>query len=90
MIEIKGIFDESDGLAKISFKDNGIGIPEEILHKVQEPFFTTKSQGTGLGLAVCFQVARLHGGNIEVQSRQGEGSVFTVILPVKAEQGKAA
>jgi PAS domain S-box-containing protein len=89
MIEIKGVFDDRDGLAKISFNDNGCGIGEDILHKVQEPFFTTKSQGTGLGLAVCFQVARLHGGKIEVDSCKGKGSVFTVILPAKPEPKKA-
>jgi signal transduction histidine kinase len=89
MIDIKGAFDEHNGLVKISFIDSGCGIPEEIIHKVQDPFFTTKSQGTGLGLAVCFQVARLHGGNIEVASTKGKGSVFTVILPVKPAQGKA-
>jgi len=88
-IAIKGIIDKDSGQVKVSFADDGCGIPEEFLHKVQEPFFTTKSQGTGLGLAVSFQVARLHGGNIEVSSSKGKGSVFTVILPVKPEPEKA-
>jgi signal transduction histidine kinase len=83
MIEIKGVFDGGNGVAKVSFKDNGCGIEEEILQKIHDPFFTTKSQGTGLGLAVCSQVARLHSGKIEVTSCMGKGSVFTVILPAK-------
>ncbi len=89
IIEITGIIDGLNRLAKVSFKDNGCGIGEDILHKIQEPFFTTKSQGTGLGLAVCFQVARLHNGNIEITSSKGKGSVFTVILPTKPELEKA-
>jgi signal transduction histidine kinase/CheY-like chemotaxis protein len=67
----------------ISFQDNGVGIPEEDLKNIFNPFFTTKSvgEGTGLGLSVSYGIIREHGGNITVQSRTGEGSTFTIQLP---------
>ena len=67
----------------ITFEDNGIGISEPDLKRIHEPFFTTKSKGTGLGLTVCTQIIHNHGGRIEVASQIGQGSVFTVILPVR-------
>ena len=63
--------------------DSGEGIPAEILHRVTEPFFTTKppGRGTGLGLSICYAIVAEHNGRIEVDSAPGEGSVFRIILP---------
>lgn len=69
--------------ARICFQDNGCGINEEILQKIAEPFFTTKSKGTGLGLTLCYEIIKLHNGRIEVESQKDKGSLFCVILPVK-------
>jgi signal transduction histidine kinase len=66
-----------------SFKDTGAGIPKDDLKKIFEPLFTTKSKGTGLGLAACETYIHTHKGSIEVESEVGRGTVFTVKLPVK-------
>ncbi len=68
---------------KISVIDNGPGIPEDILKKIFEPLFSTKPQGTGLGLAVVKRVIERHNGNIEVNSEVGSGTRFDIILPVR-------
>ena len=65
----------------VSVADTGIGIPEENLSKIFEPYYTTKDNGTGLGLTVAFKVIKEHKGDISVRSRKGEGSVFTITLP---------
>jgi two-component system NtrC family sensor kinase len=72
---------------EISFADTGAGISKENLNKIFEPFFTTKKvgQGTGLGLSVSYGIVKEHGGNIEVESAEGQGTIFTVILPALKE-----
>lgn len=60
--------------------DNGQGIPEDIIENIFIPFFTTKSEGTGIGLALCKQIMRMHGGNLTVVSSEGEGSNFKLTL----------
>ncbi len=62
--------------------DTGIGIPEENLGKIFEPLFTTKAKGIGLGLAMSERLVEGHGGRIEVESKAGKGSCFTVLLPM--------
>jgi signal transduction histidine kinase len=68
---------------EISVRDNGGGIPQAILGKIFQPFFTTKptGQGTGLGLSLSFDIARAHGGDLQVKSTEGEGTTFTIALP---------
>jgi signal transduction histidine kinase len=70
---------------QIKIQDTGAGIPPEQLDKIFVPFHTTKTQGTGLGLPICRQLIEQHGGRIEVASRLGNGTVFTIELP--AQQG---
>jgi signal transduction histidine kinase len=77
----------NDSAVSIQIRDTGCGIEPEHLDHVWEPFFTTKlvGQGLGLGLAVTFNIVKRHDGEIKVESQKGEGSVFTVILPVNQE-----
>ncbi|GMU20538.1 MAG: hypothetical protein AMXMBFR13_06350 [Phycisphaerae bacterium] len=72
----------------VTVADTGHGIGSEDIDKIFEPFYTTKPQGkgTGLGLSVSYGIVQQHGGNIEVTSEPGKGTVFTVALPLKAEQ----
>jgi len=69
---------------EIAVKDNGNGIPEKIKGKIFQPFFTTKpaGQGTGLGLSLAYDIVKSHGGEIKVETKQGEGSEFIVDLPI--------
>jgi two-component system NtrC family sensor kinase len=77
----------------VRVKDTGPGISEEIRENIFEPFFTTKAagEGTGLGLAISQDIIRRHGGEITVQSQPGQGTTFTISLPVgKASRSHAA
>jgi two-component system, cell cycle sensor histidine kinase and response regulator CckA len=67
--------------AMISIADTGSGIPKEHLEKIYDPYFTTKPEGTGLGLSVVYSIIRKHGGNITVTSTPGKGTIFTLYLP---------
>jgi signal transduction histidine kinase len=71
-----------DNEVDISVRDTGLGIPEENLSKIFEPYFTTKATGSGLGLTLVFKIIREHRGEISVKSKEGEGSCFTISLPV--------
>jgi C4-dicarboxylate-specific signal transduction histidine kinase len=73
-----------DGMVLLTVSDNGEGIPPENLARIFDPFFTTKpdGKGVGLGLAVSFGIIEAHGGDIEVKSSVGEGTTFTVSLPL--------
>jgi signal transduction histidine kinase len=68
---------------RIAVRDTGCGIPALVKGKVFDPFFTTKpvGQGTGLGLSISYGIVEQHGGRIEVDSVEGHGATFTVILP---------
>ncbi|MCW8333504.1 sensor histidine kinase [Vibrio paucivorans] len=70
---------------KISVQDSGPGVPAELQSKIMEPFFTTRSQGTGLGLAVVQMVCRAHDGRLELISEQGDGACFTMCIPLQRE-----
>ena len=69
---------------EISVKDNGSGIPQDIIDKIFQPFFTTKptGEGTGLGLSMSYDIIKAHGGSLKVDSTPGEGSVFLISLPL--------
>jgi signal transduction histidine kinase len=66
----------------ISVADNGNGIPQKILDKIFQPFFTTKptGQGTGLGLSLAYDIVKAHGGELKVETKEGEGTSFTILL----------
>jgi signal transduction histidine kinase len=70
----------------ITVKDNGNGIPQKILDKIFQPFFTTKptGEGTGLGLSLSYDIIKAHGGEIKVQTKEGEGTEFVMQIPVQA------
>ena len=70
----------------IAIKDNGPGIPSELQEQIFDPFYTTRTQGTGLGLAVVQAVAKAHDGQVELESKAGKGSEFKVTLPLEAIQ----
>jgi two-component system NtrC family sensor kinase len=74
---------------EVVFEDTGPGIPPERLRKIFDPFFTTKERGTGLGLSVVYGVVEKHGGRIEVDSREGEGTRFVIRLPAAAPEDLA-
>ncbi|MCL4491592.1 MAG: HAMP domain-containing histidine kinase [Nitrospirae bacterium] len=67
----------------IAVKDNGSGIPDEQLSKVFLPFYTTKSGGSGIGLALAQKIALAHGGSVSVNSKEGKGSTFRLFLPAQ-------
>ena len=73
---------QEGGQAWVRVKDNGKGMNEEQLRQVFSPFFTTKSQGTGLGLTLVQHIAIEHGGHVECKSAAGKGSTFTIFLPI--------
>jgi two-component system NtrC family sensor kinase len=77
---------------RVTFQDNGPGIPEADLSKVFDPFFTTKDagKGTGLGLSLCYGIVKDHGGSITVRSRPGEGASFIIELPLATKTEAAA
>jgi len=66
----------------VSVADTGAGVPADVLPRIFEPFFTTKprGEGTGLGLSICRDIVKAHGGDIRVESTEGQGSVFTIWL----------
>lgn len=76
---------EAGEYAKLTFQDQGIGIEDEHLKKIFDPYFTTKQKGSGLGLAVAFSIIDKHSGRITVDSEIGIGSKFTIYLPAIEE-----
>nr|WP_284694490.1 ATP-binding protein [Geomonas sp. Red32] len=75
-------------MVQVLVTDTGQGIPPQILEKIFTPFFTTKAQGTGLGLPICHRLIDQHGGRLSVASEDGKGTTFTVELPAFHPEGK--
>jgi signal transduction histidine kinase len=65
----------------IEVSDTGVGVPQENIDRLFEPYFTTKPDGTGLGLAITYRIIEAHGGEVRVESEEGQGATFTVVLP---------
>ena len=83
IIRISSRYVAWEKLVQISVSDTGGGVPQENMERIFDPFFTTKDQGTGLGLSVAFRLMETWGGSIRVQSKQGHGSKFVLIFPIK-------
>jgi signal transduction histidine kinase len=73
-----------NGKIEITVRDNGTGIPQKAIDKIFQPFYTTKptGQGTGLGLSLSYDIVKAHGGEMKVESKEGQGATFTITLPV--------
>jgi signal transduction histidine kinase len=73
-----------DDKIEIKVKDNGNGIPQKVLDKIFQPFFTTKptGQGTGLGLSLSYDIVKAHGGELKVETNEGKGTQFIILLPI--------
>jgi two-component system sensor histidine kinase FlrB len=82
--EISVATDIDNGVLTIAVSDDGPGIPSDVLPRIFEPFYTTRSSGSGLGLAVVYTVACAHGGDVQCHSSPGEGSCFKLTLPMAA------
>ncbi|MFC4802001.1 EAL domain-containing protein [Neobacillus sp. GCM10023253] len=80
-VEIQGSIEGKNVLIKII--DNGIGVSEQRIQKLGEPFYSNKEKGTGLGLMICFRIVREHNGSIKVKSKENEGTTVEVRLPIK-------
>ena len=76
---------QGEGVVEIAISDSGAGISEQHLERIFDPYFTTKMQGSGLGLASCYSIVKKHGGTIRVESKPGEGSTFHVVLPASTQ-----
>jgi two-component system, cell cycle sensor histidine kinase and response regulator CckA len=86
-ISTEDVFEAHDKMfVKIVVRDNGIGIPKEYVEKIFDPYFSTKQDGSGLGLAVCYSIILRHDGTISVESQPGKGTAFTIILPAAENQ----
>jgi PAS domain S-box-containing protein len=82
-VNIKADYNIKSNSFKIVFEDNGVGISHDSLRNIYQPFFTTKSKGTGLGLTICRQLVNLHDGKVEFHSEKGKGTSVTITLPIE-------
>ena len=87
-VHVQTCIDKSKNQTQLSVQDNGCGIPKHLQEKIFNPFFTTKSDGTGLGLRISYQVIKKFGGELQVQSKLKEGSCFTISLPLIREKNE--
>lgn len=82
ILKIKTFYDNAMDAVGVSIQDNGTGIEEEKIQKIFEPYYTTKENGTGLGLTIVYKIVKEHGGDIKVESEKNKGSTFTIYLPL--------
>ncbi|MDR1893207.1 MAG: PAS domain S-box protein [Spirochaetales bacterium] len=79
---------EEGGVVHLSIQDTGLGISQENLHKIFEPYFTTKAFGTGLGLTMVYKIVKEHSGDIAIRSRENQGTTFTLQFPIPSRNTK--
>ncbi len=91
VISIRTSDDRQDGAVSVVLRDTGDGIPEENLRKIFDPFFTTKDpgKGIGLGLSIAYQIIKEHGGDISIESKEGEGTTVSISLPTDKNRAVA-
>ncbi len=82
-IVYRTVFNKENHTVEISVEDNGIGIPEDKINEIFKPFYTTKTEGTGLGMSIIKETVENHNGTVKVKSELGKGTIFTIILPLK-------
>jgi two-component system NtrC family sensor kinase len=92
MLSLKSCHDPLASAIRIVVADNGPGIPESVRSRIFEPYFTTKpvGSGTGVGLAVCLGIVEAHGGTLTIESAEGAGAAFTIVLPTASLGGVSA
>jgi two-component system NtrC family sensor kinase len=92
VLSVTSRYDVDAHVISIVVADNGPGIPEAVRKRIFEPYFTTKplGAGTGVGLAVCLGIVEAHGGTLGVESREGDGTAFTIVLPAGSLDRSAA
>ena len=90
-VALRDAADSGIGVRAVRFtvRDSGRGIAPELQERLFEPFFTTRAEGTGLGLALARGVARAHGGDITLRSTPGQGATFTLSLPLALDDAQA-
>ena len=80
--------DATENFLVVRFTDTGKGIPTENLRQVLDPYFTTKTEGTGLGLLIVERIIRAHGGQLGIESSEGDGTSFILRLPLRDRQSR--
>jgi len=85
-LTVKSELSQDGKYVEVSFQDTGCGMPQEVIEKLSEPFFTTKGadKGTGLGTSISFTIIKEHGGNIDIKSVVGTGTTITISIPITA------
>jgi signal transduction histidine kinase len=89
-VEAGTVEEAGRGFVRLTVRDQGVGMSEAVREQVFEPFFTTKHNGTGLGLSQVYGFARQSRGYVEIESREGEGTAVSIVLPVPADGGGRA
>jgi two-component system, sporulation sensor kinase E len=86
-VQVSTIYSDKEGAIHVQVRDTGCGIDQDVIDRIWDPFFSTKEvgKGIGLGLALTYNIVKRHGGEITVESRVGEGTQFTVLLPVSRD-----
>ncbi|MGE5372428.1 MAG: ATP-binding protein [Solirubrobacterales bacterium] len=79
--ETTTLADTAGDYVKVLIRDQGVGIPEDVLEHIFDPYFTTKPEGNGLGLATAYSIIKRHGGQLTVESKAGEGTSFQILIP---------
>jgi two-component system NtrC family sensor kinase len=80
---IRTALEREADVVRIEFEDTGVGMSQEMMDQVFEPFVTTKEEGTGLGMSISYGIVQAHNGAIAVSSEKGAGTTFTIRLPLE-------
>ncbi|NQT85063.1 hypothetical protein HQ563_18755, partial [bacterium] len=81
------VIPDNEVFVETEFRDSGKGVPEAKIRKMGEPFFTTKGEKVGLGLAIARKIVSRHRGRMEIESKEGEGTTVRIILPQEHNTG---